>query len=488
VNRLFLIICLLVPGFLFPAPGPVSADTGHKGYVIKVAGDVAPGMAAYLKRALKDIPEAPHQIIVLDLDTFGGRVDSALMIVDLITAADSKGKTIAFVSKQAISAGALIALACNELVMKPGTTIGDCAPIMVGSQGPEMLGEKFQSPLRAKFRALAKKNGYPEVLAESMVTADMEVFRVVTEDGGTFYMNALEYEEMDEAQKAAVISKKTVVAKGELLTMDDIEARDLGFSQMTVSSVKEMLAAIGMDDADIVVMEQKWSEGLMRWLGTLAPLLMLIGLGALYTEIKSPGFGVPGIVGIICLALFFMNQYAVGLADYTELLIFLLGLVLIGIETFVLPGFGLAGIAGAVCIIASFVLAMQGFVLPDPDLPWQTDLMVDNVIQVLGAVVTAFLAALFLLRFVLPRLSAVVSGPYLNTTLGDARADAAANTGAGVGDRGVALTSLRPAGKMKIGPEMYDVVTEGEFLEKGTPVEIIAVRGNVLVVSGETTK
>lgn len=157
MKRLFLIFCLLVSGFFLVAPGPVSAGDAHTVYVVKVAGDVAPGMAAYLKRALDDIPEAPHQTIVLDLDTFGGRVDSALMIVDLITAADSKGKTIAFVSRKAISAGALIALACNELVMKPGTTIGDCAPIMVGSQGPEMLGEKFQSPLRAKFRALAKK-------------------------------------------------------------------------------------------------------------------------------------------------------------------------------------------------------------------------------------------------------------------------------------------------------------------------------------------
>lgn len=486
MKHLFPIICLLFSGLFFINPPPVVAGTPHKVYVVKISGDVAPGMAAYLKRALEDIPAGDNQTIVLEMDTFGGRVDSALMIVDLIVDADNKDKTVAFVTKKAISAGALIALSCGSLVMKPHTTIGDCAPIMVGSEGPQMLGEKFQSPLRAKFRSLARKNGYSEVLAESMVSADMEVFRVETKDGRTIYMDALTYEELDKAEKAAVVSKKTVVAKGELLTMDNTEAADLGFSKMTATSVEEMLRAMGISAYDIIPVKQKWSEGLMRMLETFAPLLMLIGLGAIYTEIKSPGFGAPGIVGILCMALFFMIQYNVGLADYTELLIFLLGLVLIGLEIFVIPGFGIAGIAGILCMIAGLVLSLQGFVLPDPSMPWQMDLMISNLIEVLGAIVAAFLVSLFMLRYVLPRLSVVVHGPYLETTLGDARAEAVANRGANVGDRGVALTPLRPSGKIKVGPELYDVVTEGDFLEKGTPVIIIAVRGNVLVVSKET--
>lgn len=485
MKHFFLVICLLFSALFFSGRPPLSAATAHKVYVVKVSGDVAPGMAAYLKRALENIPAGDNQTIVLEMDTFGGRVDSALMIVDLIVETTDKGKTVAFVTKKAISAGSLIALACDTLVMKPNTTIGDCAPIMVGSEGPQMLGEKFQSPLRAKFRSLARKNGYPEVLAEAMVTADMEVFRVEMKDSRTVYMDALAYGELDKDEKARVVSRKTVVAKGELLTMDNTEAADLGFSQMTVSNIEELLRAMGLADYEILPVDQSWSEGLMRLLETVAPLLMLIGLGALYTEIKSPGFGAPGIVGIICLALFFMNQYAVGLADYTELLLFLLGLVLIGIEIFVLPGFGIAGVAGIFCMLAGLVLSLQGFVLPDPAMPWQTNLMVSNLIQVLGAIVAAFLVALFMLRYVLPRFSVVVCGPYLDTTLGHAHADAEANAGATVGDRGVAMTPLRPSGKMKVGPAVYDVVTEGEFLEKGTPVVVSAVRGNVLVVSKE---
>lgn len=477
------IMALLLVAILLTGHYSADAADARRVYVIDIEGDVSPGMAAFVKRALEDIPSGDGTVIVFEMDTFGGRVDSALMIVDLIVETD-KGDTIALVTKKAISAGALIALACDKLAMKPNTTIGDCAPIMVGSEGPEMLGEKFQSPLRAKFRSLARKNGYAEVLAEAMVTAEMEVFRVEIDDK-IVYMDALEYDELSDEEKAGVTSKKTVVAKGELLTMDDVEARDLGFSQMTVSSAEEMLKNMGIAGLEMIRVEQKWSEGLMRFLGVIAPLLMLIGLGALYTEIKAPGFGAPGVVGIICLALFFMHQYTVGLADYTELLIIILGFVLIGLELFVLPGFGIAGIAGVICIIAGLVLSLQGFVLPDPSLPWQTELMVSNLVQVMGSIILAFLLALVMLRYVLPKMPAVAKGPYLDASLQNSHANSMANIGVAVGDRGVAVTPLRPAGKIKVGTRVYDVVTQGDFLEKGMPVKISAIHGNVLVVSKE---
>ena len=462
---------------------PLAAETPARVYVIDIAGDVSPGMAAFVKRALDDIPAAAGNVIVFEMDTFGGQVDSAFLIVDQIVETE-KGETIAFVTKKAISAGALIALACDRLAMKPNTTIGDCAPIMIGGDGPEMLGEKFQSPLRAKFRSLARKNGYSEVLAESMVTAEMEVFRVVLGDK-TVFMDGQAYNDLSEEEKAAVTAKKTVVAKGELLTMDDVEARDLGFSRLTADNAEEMLKALGYAGFEITRVKQNWSEGLMRFIGTIAPLLMLIGLGAIYTEIKAPGFGAPGVVGIICLALFFMHQYTVGLADYTELLMIVLGFVLIGLELFVLPGFGIAGIAGAICIVAGLVLSLQGFVLPDPALPWQAKLMAANLAQVLGAMLLAFLMALFVLRYILPKVSAVAKGPYLEATLQDFHADSLANVGVAAGEKGIALTPLRPAGKVKIGPKTYDVVTGGDFLDKGTPVVITAVSGNRLIVKKE---
>ena len=200
----FLCLSLLLGG----APG---AETGSKSvYVIPVNGDVEPAMAAYIERAVLEAGTDTESIIVLEIDTFGGRVDSALEMVDALINVKN-AKTIAFVTEKAISAGALISLACNKLVMKNNTTIGDCAPITYSNEGPKMMGEKFQSPLRAKFRTLARRNGYPAVLAEAMVTADMEVYRVKL-DGKLVFMDAQEYQDLGKDRQDSITFKKTVVA------------------------------------------------------------------------------------------------------------------------------------------------------------------------------------------------------------------------------------------------------------------------------------
>jgi membrane-bound serine protease (ClpP class) len=452
-----------------------------KVYAVPVSGTVDPGMAAFIKRALDTHKDDPEPLFIFELDTFGGRVDSALQIVDTLLSAP-KGKTIAFVKTKAISAGALIALASSRLAMRNNTTIGDCAPITYSQEGPKVLGEKFQSPLRAKFRALAKRNNYPEALAEAMVTAEMVVYAVEL-DGKTLYMDSQEFDDLSPAQKERVSSKKTIVAEGELLTMDDTEAVELGFSQMSVDTIDEMLERMKIKNHELIRIEESWSESLVRFIGVIAPYLLMIGLAALYMEINAPGFGVPGIIGITCLALVFLNQYLVGLADYSELLLLILGIILLGFEIFVLPGFGIAGIAGLLFIAAGAILAFQDFVIPDPSFPWQAELLVNNILYVLGALFVAIIAAFFVLRYLLPRLSVVVEGPYLDANLKDSHADSVAAGGAKVGDIGTALTFLRPSGKVKINDAIFDVITEGEFMEKGTSVKISEIKGNRIIVS-----
>ena len=455
--------------------------SGRKVYIIPAAGTVDPGMAAFIERSLETAFADPNALVIIEIDTFGGRVDSALQIVDSLLATP-EGKTIAFVKTKAISAGALIALACSRLVMRKNTTIGDCAPITYSNEGPKMLGEKFQSPLRAKFRALAKRNNYPEKLAEAMVTAEMAVY-AVTIDGKTVYMDSQALEDMNDAEKKRVSSKKTIVAKGELLTMNDTEALELGFSTMNADSIEEMLQMMKIENVEPVRFQETWSETFTRFIGTITPYLLMIGLAALYMEIKAPGFGAPGIIGIICLALVFLNQYLVGLADYTELLLLMLGVVLLGFELFVIPGFGMAGIAGLLFIAAGAILALQDFVIPDPSLPWEAELLAKNVLHVLGALFAAVFIALFFLRYVLPKLSIVIQGPYLDATLKDSHADSLEAGSARVGATGVAMTFLRPSGKVKINDDIFDVITEGEFMEKGTPVQISDIKGNRVIVS-----
>jgi membrane-bound serine protease (ClpP class) len=480
-DRILLAIFSFFLSFVMLQNEGITQVSARKIYVVPVSGTVDPGMAAFIKRSLEALSDDSDPLLVFELDTFGGRVDSALQIVDTLLSAP-EGKTVAYVKNKAISAGALIALACSRLVMRNNTTIGDCAPITYSSEGPKVLGEKFQSPLRAKFRALAKRNGYPETLAESMVTAEMVVYAVEME-GKTLYMDSQAFEDLSQEEKERILSKKTIVAKGELLTMDDTEAFELGFSGMSVDNMDEMLRRMEIENYKVIRIEEIWSETLVRYIGVITPILLLIGLAALYMEISAPGFGAPGIIGITCLALVFLNQYLVGLADYTELLLLILGVILLGFELFVIPGFGIAGIAGLLFIAAGAILALQDFVIPDPSLPWQGEILLKNISHVLGTFFMAIIAALLVLRYIMPKLSVVVEGPYLNTTLKDSHADSIEAKKAIVGDIGVTMTFLRPSGKVKIKDEVFDGITQGEFMEKGISVKILEIKGNRIIVS-----
>ena len=479
----FKIFFVLIWGaILFPAlPAWVTpGQSDQKIYVIPVSGTVEPGMAAYIKRALKEIENEKDSLVLFKMDTFGGRVDSAFEIVETISTIP-KERSISFVGKKAISAGALIALASGTLVMKENTLIGDCAPIIQTGEGQKEAGEKTQTVLRAQFRSLAKRNNYPEVLAESMVSKDMEVYRI-TMDNKTQYMDKNEYDDLTEDQKKQVTLKKTIVAKGELLTMDDTEAFDLGFSKKSVTGLDQALIFLGYENYELITLEESWSETLVRILQPFLPVLMMLGIAAIYTEIKAPGFGIPGFVGIICLGLVFFNQYLVGLASYTELLFFLIGFLLLGIEVFVLPGFGVAGITGLVVVVAGLVLSFQGFVLPDPSFPWEGQLLIKNLGLVLGTSMGALVISLFMVRFVLPKVSTLVKGPYLSATLEDSHADSDQALGISPGDCGVALTPFRPSGKIKIGHKKIDAITQGEFIEPDTPIRVLLVEQNHVIV------
>lgn len=474
------VVIFLVLAVLGPCCGVGTAAAARKVYVVAVSGDVNPSMAAFIKRALDSVKDA-DPLFVLELDTFGGRVDSALKIVDTLLNVP-RGETVAFVTAKAISAGALIALACNRLVMKPHATIGDCAPISFSGEGPKMLGEKFQSPLRAKFRMLARRNGFPVALAEAMVSKDIAVYEVKM-NGKTVFMSARQYDELGDTEKAAVVSRKTVVAKGELLTMDAAEALSLGFSKATVADLGQLLAGMGLGQAEIVRVEETWSESFVGVISAMAPILMVIGLAGLYIEIKSPGFGLPGLVGIACLGLVFFGQYIVGLANYAELLLVVAGVLLLLVELFVLPGFGIAGFAGILCLAAGMILSFQDFVIPKPAFPWQAELLTRNIAQVLGAGLAAFLVSMLFLRYVFPNLGRAARGPYLATALTGAHADSTEAARVRVGDSGRALTFLRPAGKAEIGGDRFDVISQGEFIEKDTAVVVIAIEGNRVIVA-----
>lgn len=474
---LFLILQLLTGSGVYAS---VDSSTTPAVIVIPIKGNVDQGMSAFIARSLRDAEkEYPDHIVILEIDTYGGQVDAAFQIVD--TMLNVKVPTIAYVKTKAISAGTLIALSCSNLYMKNNTTIGDVAPLTYDKDGPKMLGEKFQSPIRAKFRTLAKRNGYPERLTESMVSEGISVSEVTFKDT-VRYLDSTELAELAPKDKKNIISSKVIVKKGELLTMDDVEAKRLGFSKKSVENFDSLLSVLKLEKAEIVRFEESWSETFVRIIGTIAPVLLMIGFAALYIEMRTPGFGLPGILGITCLAIVFFAQFMVGLADYTELLLIGIGLVLLAIEVFVLPGFGIAGFGGIFFLLVGVLLSFQDFVIPNPDIPWEADRMIKNLLMITGSSVGSLFLIILFFKYLFPKIGTLVNGPYLQMTLKDATSVDTQKLLPHPGDSGIASSSLRPAGKAEIGGETWDVISEGDFIDKGSSVVVIQVSGNKIIV------
>lgn len=466
------------PGAADSVPG---AARGKRAVVIPVEKEVDYGLLAFLKRATAEALADSPDVIVYKVNTYGGELNSAFEIVDLLLSVRD-AETYVYVEQKAISAGALIALAANRIAMGEGTTIGDCAPIMQSSEGGVvMLGEKIQSPLRAKFRNLAERNGYPSLLSQAMVTADIGVIRAEPRDPSrpAEYFTAREWEALPEARKAAFRAHRVIVREGELLTLTDREAEEHGFSQGSFRDFDAFLRHNGFEVTR--VFSTSWSEDMVRAIGKVAPLLMLIGFGALYMEFKTPGLSIFGALGVLCLAVAFGSKYAVGLADHTELLLLLGGFALVMVEIYVLPGTFIAGVLGIGLILAALTLSLQGFTVPDPEMPWEMGDMIDNLALTLGMAALALFIPLLAARYVLPRLprGAAVA---LDATLADARGAAHDEPPLRAGDRGVARTPLRPAGKAAFGDSVYEVESAGGFVEAGAPVEVVRVHGRFVGV------
>ncbi len=436
---------------------------------------VDPGMADYVERAIEQAVAQHPNYIIFEVNTFGGRLDAAFDIVDAITAIDGKIKTIAFVNKKAISAGAFISLASNELYMKPTTTIGDCAPVMQGKEGPVIIGEKIQSPLRAKFRNLAEKNGYPMLLSQAMVSIDLEILELTKGDSSIF-VQKFEWDEMEESERKQW-KKKTIVQKGELLTLTNNEAEKFGFSKGTLKDVDALVQHLGIEKLKPI--DINWAEQLARIIGTISPILMLIGFGALYMEIKTPGFGIFGVIGIVAIGIVFMGQYVSGFADHIGLIFILLGIAFILIEILVVPGTFISGIAGVLCFMTALALSIKTGELSAPEITKdRIDIFMSNINQILYLALFALIIPVVISKYLLPKIPSSY-GIMLNETLEDAHSRTAeeSNIHVTIGAEGLCKTDLRPTGKAHFDNKQIDVLAQSGFIEKGSAVQVTKIEG-----------
>jgi membrane-bound serine protease (ClpP class) len=414
-------------------------------YVVPIEGIVDLGLAPYVRRILQEAKEEGAAAVVLEINTFGGRVDAAVQIRDAVLTAPVQ--TVAFVNKRAISAGALIALSAEKIVMADGGTIGAATPVQMGQQGTaaQPVEEKTVSYVRKEFRATAESRKRPPLVAEAMVDAD-----VVIAD---------------------------VIEKGKLLTLTTDEALTLKIADFRADTLEGALAQLGLGGAEIRRSTANWAENVVRFLThpVVSSLLITLAMLGIIVELRTPGLGFAGGIGVASLVLFFWGHWLVQLAGWEELLLVVAGVVLLALEVFVTPGFGVAGVLGIGALLAGLIMSMTG-----------GGATAEFVLKVSGRVVFslvfALLASFVLLRFLprLPLARKLVLETGLDTR--DGYASAPESDHRWLGKKGRATSALRPAGIAQFDGERVDVVSDGEHIEPGESIEVIRVDGNRIVV------
>lgn len=425
---------------------PAHADgTGRFVQVASIEGMIDLGLAPYLQRVLDEALRDGAAAVILDINTFGGRVDAAVILRDALL--ESKVRTIAFVNKRAISAGALISLAAETLVMAEGATIGAATPVQAGQPGEasKPVDEKTVSYVRKEFRATAEFRKRPPLIAEAMVDADVVV--------------------------------PGIVGKGKLLTLTTDEAMKSKVADLRADTLEAVLEQTGLAGAELRVSKPNWAENLVRFLThpILSSLLITVGVLGIVVELRTPGFGIPGALGILSLGLFFWGQSLVQLAGWEEMLLVTAGIVLLGVEIFAIPGFGVVGALGIAMILGGLVLSLVG---AQDSLETVLEAAVRVSLSLLLAIVASFVLMRFLPHTRFGRRLVLETG----LSARDGYASAPAQDSQWLGRTGIASTPLHPAGIAEIDGQRVDVVSTGEPVDPGEAIEVVRVDGNRIVV------
>lgn len=463
--------------------------------VVPIEGELMESTVALVVRSVRRAEELGASHLVFEIDTPVGRIDRMNRIA--LALEDTNTRTVAFVRQSAVSAGALIALACDELYMTPGSHIGSALPIYrsilplppeiqeLQDQKRSEEEEKMISAFRALFRAKAQQSGRNEWIAEAMVDPQIALLEI-TLDGERSVVTEQKFHELEELHGTDRVRRLRVVCEaGKLLNLTALEAEELRFVDAIVPGRHALLEVLGVPDAPLLELSVSWSEQFADWISRWGWFLLPIGLLALFLELKVPGFGLPGIIGIACLALVIFGKYLAGLADVAEILLILGGLVLIAVEIFLMPGTLIPGIAGAIALVAGIVLAFQSVDLPGSAdsitaIQWWSNTR-NLALSIVGGIIGMFAAAnllpglpLFQRGLQAPRSQAERSAAMVD--------DVHRGYHPSVGAAGRALSPLRPAGKILVDGRELHAVTEGAFLDEGTAVRVIRVEGNRIVV------
>ncbi len=411
-------------------------------YVAYIDGEIDLGLAPYITRVISEAEKDNASAIIFKINTFGGRVDAATQIKDAILS--SRILTVAFINNRAISAGSLIALSCNKIIMVPGSSIGAATVV---DQSGQKVGEKYQSYMRSEMRSTAERNGRRTDIAEGMVDERINI--------------------------------PGLVDSTQLVTLTSEEALKYKMADTVLTSFKEALTYLKLKNVKVVESTSNWAEDVVKFLNNpiVSSILIMIGFFGLIAEIKTPGWGVAGTTGLIALTLFFGSSYILQLASVIEILMFVVGLGLLLLEIFVIPGFGITGISGIILIFASIFFSLLGS-KPFIDM----EAVSIAIIQLSGSILFALIGIFVLARY-LPKSKAFNKLVLSQSEKAEEGFVSYPSVKELIGKEGIAFTTLRPGGTVEIDGKRIDVVAESEYIIQGTKIVVLRVEGIKVVVS-----
>lgn len=462
--------------------------------LIKIEGTIEPMMAASIKRLIGRAVADGANLIIFEVDSPGGYMETMWELRYAITdLSDQKVRTVAYIPKIAMSAAAVISLACDEVYLQPDAKIGDAGPITIREgQAFEHVPEKQLSPIRTELESLAELKHRPAAVLQAMADRNLVVYEARNkETGEIWYMSENElHEKSDTWEKGPIVPESE---KGQFLTVTGADAHDLKIAEPPVNDREELKQRLGIPaETKLTPMEEGWLDSLIfklnspQWTGTLFTIAML----CLFLELHLMT-GLLAIISGLCFALFFWARYMGGTAGWLEVILFVGGLICLAIELFVVPGFGVFGVSGGLMVLASLILASQTF-----GQTWGADDGMERftttvktltisigAVVVIGAVINRYLPHIPLFNAIIlhpPAAAAEEKGPQLHPGMGGFDTDSPYAELYGL--TGTAQSVLRPAGKARIGDRMVDVVSDGPYIQPGSQIEVVEVAGNRVVV------
>ncbi|MCU0962878.1 MAG: peptidase [Pirellulaceae bacterium] len=472
-----------------PAPDAAAPPAFERGVVIPLEGVILPRTERFLNRKLERARQQGADLVVLQIASPGGALDATLNLATTLRDIDW-ARTVAYIPEEALSGAAIVALACDEIVMGPQARLGDAGPVFAG---PDALfrhaPEKIRSDLARRVRDLAEFRGRPPALAEAMVDKDLEVFRVVhRQTGEVTYRSQPELDALADAQQWEKGPLVLESRAGSFLEVNGDRAVELQLADATVGALSDVEQRYALR-APLLVMPHNWIDKSVDILNLplVTAALFVIGAIALYIELGAPGVGMGGLVAGLCFALFFWSRFLGGTADWLEVILVLGGLAFLALELFVLPGFGVAGITGLVLMVVGIVMAGQNRWVPQS--PRAFAQLATSLVVLCGSGVVSLLAFAWLSRVLgtVPVLQRLI----LRAPSADGDQEGATHAaplapvrdfGVSPGDRGIAESPLRPAGRAVFGTVYLDVVSDGSYIDRGRRVQVVEIHGNRVLV------